>query len=167
MLAPFALTLALLSSAFPAAAAAQKPTDFSGTWTEDVKARKITPLPGKGPTGMAVIEGPPPQEVITQTAALIRIDRPWLHGVVRHDYRLDGAESVNRNGANTLTTRSRWEAGRLVTEGTSYSETSAGESTWQYTEVRWIDAGGAMVTEVTNIDEAGKRHHVVRVFRKK
>src|SRR5687768_11963729 len=107
MLAPFVLTLAL-ASASPSTGAVQNPANFSGTWTEDVKARKITPPPEKRPTGMPALDGAPPREVITQTGAMIRIDRPWLHGVVRHDYRLDGAESVNLNGANTLTTRSRW-----------------------------------------------------------
>jgi hypothetical protein len=167
MFASLALTLALVSATPAPMPAAQKTPDFNGTWAEVEAERKVTPPVQQAATGMKTIQGPPPEKIVTQTAQMIRIDSPWLHGVVRHSYKLDGTQSVNLNGANTLTTKSRWEGGRLITEGTSFSETSAGESTWQFKEVRWMDAKGRMVTETSNIDEAGKLHHVVRVFVRK
>jgi hypothetical protein len=169
MFASLVITLAIVSAVPPPAPAPalQKNPDFTGTWVEDEKQRKITPPLQEAPKNMAVITGPPPQKIITQTAQMIRIDNPWQHGVVTYIYKLDGSESVNLNGANTQTTRSRWEGGKLITEGTSFSETSAGESTWKFKEVRWMNASGAMVSETSNIDEAGKLHHVVRVFTRK
>lgn len=167
MFASLALTIALVSATPASLPAAQKTPDFNGTWAEVESERKVTPAPAAAPSGMPVLQGPPPAQIVTQTAAMIRIDRPWQHGVVRHTYKLDGSESVNLNGANTQTTKSRWEGGRLITEGTSFSETTAGESTWQFKEVRWMDPKGRMVTETSNIDEAGKVHHVVRVFVRK
>ncbi|MDQ3069485.1 MAG: hypothetical protein M3R55_07120 [Acidobacteriota bacterium] len=165
MLTTLMLTLSL-SAAAPAAAP-QKAPDFTGTWIEDEAARKITPPPAPAPAGMPVLTGPPPSLIVTHTPQMLRTDRPWQHGVVTHNYKLDGGESANRNGANTLTTKSRWDGAKLVTEGSSYSVTSQGESTWRFKEIRWIDAKGSMVMETTNIDEAGVAHVVLRVFRKK
>jgi hypothetical protein len=86
---------------------------------------------------------------------------------VRYVYQLDGKESVNHNGANTLTTKSAWDGQKLVTRGTSFSVTSAGESLWEFEEMRWLDKTGAMVTETTHKDEAGKVNVVTQVYRKK
>jgi hypothetical protein len=88
--------------------------------------------------------------------------------VVRYTYRLDGKESVNHNGADTQTTRTRWEGSRLISEGTSYSVTSAGESSWQFKETRWLNPKGQLVFETIHKDDAtGKVLTVTRVWTKK
>jgi hypothetical protein len=95
------------------------------------------------------------------------MERKLMSSTIRFVYALDGTESVNRNGANTHTTRSRWEGERLVTEGTSFSKTSHGEVTRQFAEVRWLEPNGAMVVETTNKDEAGQTSTVTSVFWRK
>ena len=162
-LAVTALTLLALVS--PVAAQPAHP-DFSGTWVEDEAARKTTfpTTPGGGAKAMTAA---PSDTVVKQTPATVTIERSFMAIVVRHVYNLDGTESVNHNGANTMTTKSTWEGQKLVTRGTSFSVTSQGESTWDYTEVRWLDKTGAMVTETTYRDEAGKVNVVTQVFRRK
>jgi len=80
---------------------------------------------------------------------------------------LDGSESVNHNGANTMTTKSAWEGQTLVTQGTSFSVTSAGESNWIVKERRSLDKTGAMIVEMTYKDDSGKVDTTTRVFRRK
>ena len=52
----------------------------------------------------------------------------------------------------------------LVTEGTSYSETSAGESLWKLRETRSLDAKGRMIVETRMTDEAGQTTVTRRTF---
>jgi hypothetical protein len=139
--------------------------DFSGTWVEDQAARKTT-YPTTA-NGAKAVTAPPGDTVIRQTGSAITIERPVMSQVIRHIYQLDGRESVNHNGANTMTTKSAWEGHKLVTRGTSFSVTSQGESSWEYTEVRSLDRTGAMVVEATYKDEAGKVNVVTQVFRRK
>jgi hypothetical protein len=156
-------TLACLPAALPHA---QSHPDFSGTWVEDERARTFTPpLPDSG--GQKAMTLPPMDTVVTQTAAALTSERTFMSQIVRYAYQLDGKESVNHNGANTLTTRSVWDGKKLVTQGTSFSVTSAGESLWQFKENRWLDQSGAMVTETTHKDEAGTVTVVTQVFRRK
>ena len=157
------LTLALLPAAQPLA---QAHPDFSGTWAEDESARKST-LPVSDSGGQKAMTVPPTDTVVTQTAAALTSERKFMSQIVRYVYQLDGKETVNHNGANTQTTRSAWDGRKLVTQGTSFSVTSAGESLWQFKEIRWLDQSGAMVTETTHKDEAGKLTVVTRVFRRK
>ena len=140
--------------------------DFSGTWVEDATLRQTTikPPSGSGPRAMVA---PDADLVVTQTVNTLTSERKFMTQVIRHVFQLDGKESVNRNGANTQTTRSHWEDKKLVTEGTSYSVTSQGESTWIYREMRSMDARGRMVIEVTTTDEGGARNVVTRVFNRK
>ena len=147
--------------------AAAQPTrpNFAGTWVEDESLRKSTmTAPTSGPQSRAL---PPSDTVVKQTAADLTTERSFMSNVIRHVYRLDGSESVNKNGANTMTTRSTWDGAKLVTTGTSFSATSAGEFLWQYKEVRWLEKSGAMVIETTTTDEAGKTNVVTRTFRRK
>jgi hypothetical protein len=157
------LTLAFLPAALPRA---QAHPDFSGAWVEDESARKSTlAVPDSG--GQKAMTLPPADTVLTQTSAALTSERKFMSQIVRYVYQLDGKESVNQNGANTLTTKSAWDGRKLVTQGTSFSVTSAGESLWQFKEIRWLDQSGAMVTETTHKDEAGTLTVVTRVFRKK
>jgi hypothetical protein len=143
----------------------QTAPDFSGTWTEDVSQRRTT---YKAPAGGAKsMVAPDSDLVVKQTPATLTSERTFMTQVIRYVFRLDGQESVNLNGANTQTTRSHWDGKKLVTEGTSYSVTSQGESTWIYREVHSINAKRQMVIEVTTTDEAGVKNVVTRVFNKK
>jgi len=146
-------------------ALAQTHPDFSGTWVEDVALRKTTRVVAQGGGGSRAL--PPLDTVVRQSATELVTERTFMGHTVRHAYRLDGRESVNRNGAVTETTKTRWEGARLITEGSSFQVTSAGESSWEHKEVRWLEKSGAMVTEMTTKDEAGKVDVVTQTFRRK
>jgi|SRR5215204_743115 len=157
--------LLLVSVLSLVAAVLQAPPDFSGTWVEDASLRQTTlKPPTSGPKAMVA---PDMDLVVTQTPATLTSEIKFMTQVIRYVFHLDGKESVNLNGANTRTTRSRWDGKKLVTEGTSYSVTSQGESTWIYREVHSMNARGQMVIEVTTTDEAGVKNVVTRVFNKK
>lgn len=147
------------------AAPAQTHPNFAGTWVEDESARKTTMA--APPAGSRAMTLPPADLVVTQTASDLIGERTFMSQVIRYVHHLDGRESVNHNGANTLTTKSAWDGAKLLTQGTSFSATSAGEFTWQFKEVRSLDKSGAMVVETTTVDEAGKANVVTQVFRRK
>lgn len=90
---------------------------------------------------------PPGITVIRQTAATIAIEREAFDQKIVYTFALDGSESRNASGAMTMTTRTRWEGDRLVTEGTSVSVTSQGRSTWKTREVRYFDAKKVHIVE--------------------
>lgn len=162
-----ALVTALLlftSAAMPAAA--QKRPDFSGTWVEDESQRK-SPYDKASGSGVKAMGGPPPDSVITQTPEQITIQRTLMSQTIRMTYDLTGKESVNRTGAQTHTTRSRWEGNKIVTEGSIYQITTQGERNWKLTEVRSMNPKGEMVLETTQVDEDGKSGTVVRVFKRR
>src|SRR6476660_9076085 len=92
------------------AAPVQKHPDFSGTWTEDA-ARRITNAP-PSPEGAKTPALPPADIVIRHGAGDVTIERKFMSQVIRYVYQLDGRESVNHNGANTLTTHSHWDGGK-------------------------------------------------------
>jgi len=158
----YLILVSVLSFVTPAI---QTAPDFSGTWTEDVSQRQTTyKTPTAGPKAMVA---PDSDLVVKQTPAALISERTFMTQVIRYVFRLDGTESVNKNGANTQTTKSHWDGKKLVTEGTSYSVTSQGESTWVYREVHSMNPKGQMVIEVTTTDEAGVKNVVTRVFRRK
>src|SRR4051812_29162829 len=160
-----AVSVLLIALTMQTQAQAQARPNFTGTWVEDASVRKTTyPPPPPGDKTMTL---PPTDTVVRQTAADLTTERTFMSIVIRYIYKLDGSESVNHNGANTLTTRSKWDGAKLVTEGTSFSATSAGEFLWQYREVRSLDRSGAMVVDTTTTDEAGKVNVVTQVYRRK
>jgi hypothetical protein len=145
--------------------AAQGRADFSGVWTEDESARKTNqPPPAAG--APKSLTAPTRPVTIKQTPDAITIEHKWM-SVVRFIYKLNGGESINHNGANTQTTRSRWEGNELITEGTSYSETSQGASTWKFKEVRYLTPKGAMAVETSNEDEDGKVMTTTQLYLRK
>ena len=146
------------------ASAPQTSPDFSGVWVEDEGARQ-TSVKVAAPGMSAGLRAKP--ITITQSAETIDIQHeapmPGLNRR-RYVYSLTGKESVNRNGANTQTTRSRWDGRTLVTEGTSYSETTAGESLWTLRETRSLDKNGRMIVETRMTDQAGQTTVTRRTF---
>ena len=161
MIAALLLSLAVISGP------GQAPADFSGIWVEDVTLRQTTVEVNAGGKSMVAPQRP---IMIKQSADTLDIQHeapmPGLNAR-RYVYHLAGNESVNRNAANTQTTRSRWTGPTLVTEGTSYTETTAGESLWKFRETRALDAKGRMVVETRMTDEAGQTTVTRRTFDRK
>ena len=149
------------------AAGAQKRPEFSGRWVED-ESQRVSPYvkPAPGP-GAKMLTGPPPELSITQAAAALTIEEIGSRGNRRIAYNLAGQEGVNKWGAITETTKTRWEGDKLVTEGTEYQITSHGETTWKVKTVRSVRPSGEMVVEETRIDEDNASRTLVRVYRKK
>lgn len=146
--------------------AAQKPPDFTGTWEEDVTQRKSPyskPVSGGGPKAMGI--APEPVKLL-QTGDRLIIEHTFRGQVTRVSHDLDGRENRNHTGAQIHTTRTRWEGTKLVTEGTTFQTTSAGEESWTLREVRWLTPRGEMAEEVTRVHEDGGSSTVLRVFRK-
>ena len=139
--------------------------DLSGTWVEDESLRKTTlQAPASGANSGAL---PPADTIVRHTPGAITIEQSFMGHVVRYVYNLDGTESVNHNGADTTTTKTTWNGQTLVTQGTSFSVTSQGESNWFITERRSLDKSGALIVETTWKDDAGKVDKTTRVFRRK
>jgi hypothetical protein len=165
------LPIALLTLAVVGASAspvvAQKRPDFTGTWEEDASQRK-SPYDNAAPSGgPGAIARPMEPLKLTQTAERLTVERTFRDLVTRMVYHFDGREDVNRTGAQIHTTRSRWEGGKLITEGTIFQVTSDGETSWTLREVWWLTPKGEMALEVTRVDEDGRAGTVLRVFRKK
>jgi hypothetical protein len=133
---------------------------------EDEAQRKSPYTASTSRGGAKAMGGPAPEIVITRTADQLTIHIKFMSGN-RYIYDLGGKESVNRNGAMTTTTRSRWEQARLVTEGTKFQVTSQGEAGWKFREVRWLTARGEMAVETTMTDEDGDAKTVYQVFKRK
>jgi hypothetical protein len=128
---------------------AQAKPDFTGTWLED--RERLTNLVTGQPIGPPNASGgalplPPGETVVTHTANVLEIERkvPKLESSLRYAYKLDGSKSVNHNGAQTRTTTTRWEANKLVTEGTIFEATSQGERHWVIREVMYLENGELM-----------------------
>ena len=150
-----------------AALAAQKHPDFSGTWVEDESQRKSPyDQPATG-GGVKAITGPPAPLTITQSPERLTIERTRGPQTTRFVHDFDGRENKNHTGALTYTTRSRWEGARLVTEGSVFEVTSAGERSWKVKEVRWLTAKGELGTEITNVDEDDRSSVVVRIYKRR
>lgn len=156
---------ALALAAAPASTAQQTP-DFSGTWSLSSYRGNVAGGGGRGSsgggamggggTGGSVVVGGGPRRTpvgqtvtVRQTPASVTIDEAMGDATRRMEYRLDGSESVNTRDNVTLRTRSRWENGRLVTEGTQTVRTGQTDVTAAFSEVRWLETDGTMVIETT------------------
>lgn len=164
---------------------AQTTANLAGTWVTDndktAAARAAMDAPAAGGSlaprggggggswmGSITAGGPTatPEWTVTQTAASVLIVRPLPDGTSqRFDYKLNGT-SVNVNGRATLTSTSKWEAGKLVTEGTQVTATDQGEIKTTLKEVRWLDKDGAMHVETTRTINGEPTRSVV-VLKKK
>ena len=158
----------LISMLFAAlVASAQAAPDFSGTWVHNEALLKTTHKidPAMKATGLKQ-----PPITITQSPETLTIQHdPPMPGwkAQRYVYNLAGKKSVNYNGANILTTTSRWDGNKLVNEGTSYTETSQGESTWKWRETIWLDAKRRLLFETRTTDESGTTHVVTQTYDRK
>jgi hypothetical protein len=146
---------------------AQKRPDFSGTWAEDESQRKSPYSEPVSGGGAKVLAGPPPELSISQTPDTLTIQEVGTRGNRRVTYDLAGNEGINRWGAITETTKTRWEGETLVNEGTQYQITSHGETTWKVKTVRSLRPNGEMVLAETRVDEDGESRTLVRVYRRK
>ena len=126
----------------------QAKPDFSGSWRQ--VEMKVTPPPTN--TAGAL---PPGITVIRQTATAIAIENTPFDTPIIYTYALDGSESRNASGAMTMTSRTRWEGDRLITEGTRVSITNQGRLVWKFKEVRYFDATRAHVIDRTFTGEDG------------
>lgn len=149
-----AVTIVACAGAIPLA---QSKTDFTGTWVVDqAKTLALGPpdMRGGGSVGTnsltAGLSSTP--WTLTQTATTLTLVRQLPDGSrQRYVYALDGSESVNTNGGLTLKTRSRWEGGSLVTEGTQAVATDGSAGATAFKEVRSIDADGSMHVATTRL----------------
>ena len=161
------MTLALLLCLSLMSSAVQSRPDFSGVWVENEALRQSTVKADPNAKTMTLPSRP---ITVKQSAEVLEIQHeppmPGLNGR-RYVYDFTGKENVNRNGANTQTTRSRWEGATLVTEGTSYSETTAGEFLWKYREARRLDPRGRMTVEIRMTDASGQTSIVTRVYERR
>lgn len=167
---------ALVVVAWPVGALAQQPADFSGSWNLSSYRGNVTPNSGGAASaggsrgtfavgerpaattsggGNSVIAAagrrtPAPQTAtLRQTAGTLTIEEPLGDATRTLVYKLDGSESVNTFEAATLRTKSRWENGRLFTEGTQTVTTPQGDVSGTFREVRWLDGDGRMIIETT------------------
>ena len=153
---PFAL-LAAAALAAPPPAAAQG-ADFSGTWRLDADASEFPDFGGGGRLfggggggrGGGGRGGPGASGartlVIVQTAAMLIVEQQSERGSRAATYRLDGEESTNSGPRGEQTSRSRWDGGALVTEGTQSVSTPRGDFTLEFTERRTLSADGRTMT---------------------
>ena len=146
---------------------AQAPPDFSGKWIHNEALLQTTHKVDPAAKSVGLKQ---PPITITQSPETFEIQHdPPMPGwkPQRYVYNLAGKKSVNSNGANILTTTSRWDGNKLVTEGTSYSETSQGESTWKFRETIWLDGKRRLLVETRMTEESGKTHVVTQTYDKK
>ena len=174
---------------------AQAKPDFSGTWVMNVEktaalnggrtgGATMGPVsagggsmsasgspPAGGNTmsvaGAAGARGPaaPLELAIAQTAATLTIERS---GALPQKFvhKLDGTESTNVNGRATMKTKSHWQGGTLVTEGTNLIAGEDGTISVTLKEVRSLDQDGNLVIASTRTVD-GNTNSSTQVFSKK
>lgn len=133
---------------------AQATPDFSGTWTLDPSKSEMPQMGGMGggrPGGGQMGGGMGPMTItIKQTAEALTIDQKMGEMSRTVTYKLDGSESTNpgmRGGEMKST--SKWDGGKLVTEGTQTMSGPNGEMTIKSKEVRTLASDGTMLVETT------------------
>jgi hypothetical protein len=124
---------------------AQTVPDFSGRWVLD--AKRTQALTESRTMTIPMSEGTVPDCQITQTKSAITLDRVDAASKQSYTYRLDGSESLNTVGTSITRTKSRWDGGTLIVEGTRSVTTSQGEVRSTFRDARSIDKDGAMVVE--------------------
>ena len=145
MRSTFALiVLAVLAAAGPAIVSAQAP-DFSGYWTLDRDASRITPPAFSGGRGGASID----RLFITHAANGTLIVGTETNGLKAWSWTpvTEGTSPVGRD--TTMRASSRWEGDRLIAEGT--------QGQTRMHEVMSLEASGQQLTiEVTTTTPEGE-----------
>lgn len=149
-------------------------TSFAGAWRSDGTRTAGPAVDGSAVSARGNLLDASPatafrnvEERVTQSVQTLTIERRSSGGRQKFVYRLDGAESVNVNGASKRTTRSRWNGDTLVTEGTEALSSTRGALSNAFREARSIGNDGAMVVETTREFEGGGRTVSVLAFVKK
>jgi hypothetical protein len=155
----------LAAGLLAAAPVAQLKPDFSGSWRRD---ETKTTTGGGSRSTPAGIQGrsavPMGLTVVRQTPGSLTTERHSSVGTIVYVFQLDGSESTNKNGAMIMTTRSHWDASRLITEGREEQTTSQGYASWKFKEVRFLDAQGALVIDTTRTPSDGSTSMTHEVF---
>jgi hypothetical protein len=153
-----------------AAAAAQNRPDFSGTWTIEAGRGAASGGGGGGgrgsgnSSGGGLGMGPSPTELrITQNASSLTIDQRGGR-VSKVVYRLDGADAKGQmpapgNSTRPATFKSVWKDSRLVTTIATRAE-GGGQVTYQ--EVRYLDADGFLIVEMSIPGQGNARRTVYK-----
>lgn len=155
----------VLTAALSAQVTPVKPS-FSGTWVLDkakTAAARKTDSPTSAGGGVALPVG---TMVITHTPTSLTVEREALGDVIRYSFAIDGPESVNKSGAVTLTTRTRWDGATLVTEGTESQVTSQGYAAWKYKQTFARAAQDSLVIETTSTAADGAVTVGIQVFKR-
>ena len=135
-----------LAAAAPAVA--QTP-DFSGTWTLDLDASRITAPPLGGGDG-----GPADTLHITQAANGTLVVGNEVNAAQAWTYEPDGESAIPVGRNDTMTVTSTWEGSRFVSEGRR--DAGPGNAIIGVREVRSLsDAGRTLTVEVTTTTPDG------------
>ena len=149
-----ALAIALV---LPGLTFAQARPNFSGTWTLDTAKSAVG-----GPAG-ASAAARPVVLVITQTAALMTVERRAGDRSDVATVKLDGTESVNKtpSGADVKST-AKWVGATLVTHATM----TVGDMTTESTDVRSLSADGKVMTIESTQLMAGRQVKRTLIYNK-
>jgi hypothetical protein len=137
-----------LAAIIPAAGAtAQDPPDFSGSWK--INLIKSDAPPGRGGQQMDLSKL---MLTITQTAEALTIVQTGAGPDRTLTYYLDGRESTNAAQRGEMKSTSRWDADKLVTDGSATMETPNGPRTITTSEVRSLSKDGKTMTVSTTTE---------------
>jgi hypothetical protein len=179
-----AAAIGVLAVVFAATVVTEAPPNFSGTWVlnPDKTAALLATRSGAtiaAPTNgavsadgsvsgaMALPAAGRQEQTITHTLTSLTIERSLPSERQKYIFKLDGTASVNGNGRSTLTTTTRWEVDKLVTEGTQITTTDRGPISNTFKEVRSIDNDGAMVVETMRQFDGGAQSTALQVLVKR
>jgi len=154
------LFLALAAIVSAAGATAQDHPDFSGTWKINVIKSDAAPA-GRGGQQMDMSNL---TLTITQTAELLTIVQSGLGPERTTTYYLDGRESTNAAMRGEMKSTSKWDADKLVTDGSATMQTPNGERTVTIKEVRTLSKDGKTLTVSTTTDSPMGARTQKRVF---
>ena len=149
---------------FAATLAAHATPDFTGSWIRD-EARSTSRTTGPAPAASGT-SLPIGDTVIQHTPLDLTISNEIMGMAITYRYKLDGSESVNRNGAMVQTTHSHWNGTQLVTEGIDTQSTSQGQAAWTIKATRMLDTTGHFIVDTTSTDAHGVVTTTHQVFTK-
>lgn len=153
------LFLALAAIVPAAGIMAQDHPDFSGTWK--INLIKSDAPQGRGGQQMDMSNL---ALTITQTAEMLTIVQSGMGTERTTTYYLDGRESTNPAMRGEMKSMSKWDADKLVTDGSATMQTPNGERTITIKEVRTLSKDGKTLTVSTTTESAMGARTQKRVF---